>query len=169
MNVSDFFGKKVVSTSGKAGYVISVNGGAGRIECLVCADEDEKEFFIDVKNVLSVGDKVVFEDRQSAMKAAKPLRLGRAGFDEKGTYLGEVEDYVFKGNKLIKAKIGKKNYPADELTCGDVIIVKGKKRLKQDVIRDGAVILKKGTVVTPEVLERAREAGEYVQTSLKSI
>lgn len=169
MNVSEFFGKKVVSTQGKEGYVISVNGGAGRVECLVCADGDEREFFIDVKNVLSVGDKIIYEDRQSAMKSARPLRLGRAGFDEKGTYLGEVEDYTFKGNKLLKAKIGKKNYAADELTCGDVVIVKGKKRLKEDVISGGKVILKKGTPVTPEVLEKARAAGEYVQTNLKSI
>lgn len=169
MNVSDFFGKKVVSTAGETGYVISVNGGAGRVECLVCADADEREFYIDIKSVLSVGDKIVYEDRQRAMKSAKPLRLGRAGFDEKGTYLGEVEDYIFKGNKLIKAKIGKKSYPAEELTCGDVIIVKGRKRLKEDVVSGGKVILKKGTPVTGEVLEKARAVGEYIQTNLKSI
>ena len=63
MNVSDFFGKKVVSTAGETGYVISVNGGAGRVECLVCADADEREFYIDIKSVLSVGDKIVYEDK----------------------------------------------------------------------------------------------------------
>ena len=87
MNVSQFIGKKVVSTQGKTGYVLSVNGGNGRVECLACADEDEKEFLIDVKNIVSAGEKIVFDDRAGAMAAAKPLRLGRAGFDENGAYI----------------------------------------------------------------------------------
>ena len=169
MNVSVLFGKKVVSTSGKSGYILSVNGGHGRVECLVCADEDENEFIIDIKNVLSFGEKVVFEDRESAIKSACPLALGRAGFDEKGKYLGEVCEYTFNGNKLLRAKIGKKNYSASDVVCGDAVIVKQKKRLKQDVIKDGKVIFKKGTPITEEVLASAERQGEYVQTNLKSL
>jgi len=111
MKVSMFYGKPVESTAGKKGYVISVNANAGRLECLVCADEDEKEFFVDLKNVISIDGKIVYEDRDSAFKASKPVRLGRAGFDENGKYLGNLEDYVFSGNKLLKAKIGKKKLP----------------------------------------------------------
>ena len=55
MNVSVLFGKKVISTSGKSGYIISVNGGLGRVECLVCADNDENEFIVDIKNVVRTG------------------------------------------------------------------------------------------------------------------
>ena len=167
MNVSVLFGKKIVSTAGKAGYIISVNGGNGRVECLVCADEEEKEFIVDVKNVISFGEKIVYEDRESAIKRSRPLSLGRAGFDEKGTYLGEVADYTFNGNKLLRAKIGKKTYPADNLTCGDAVIVKNKKRLKADVVKDGKVIFKKGTAVTEEMLATAERQGEYIQTNLK--
>lgn len=169
MNVSQFIGKKVVSTQGRTGYVLSVNGGNGRVECLACADDDEKEFIIDVKNIVSVGDKIIFDDRSGAIAAAKPLRLGRAGFDENGAFLGEICDYIFKGNVLLKAKIGKKNYPAERLVCGDVVIVKNVKRLAHDVIKDGEVIFKKGTPVTAQLMKKAQAMGEYVQTSLKSL
>ncbi|MDE6505491.1 MAG: hypothetical protein K2L42_06455 [Clostridia bacterium] len=169
MNISELFGKKIVSTQGKVGYIISVYGGAGRVECLLCADAEENEFTVDVKNIVSLGEKVIYEDRESAIKSAKPLRLGRAVFDEKGIYIGDVEDYIFAKDKPLKAKIGKKNYPAEGLVCGDVVIVKNTKRLKSDVLKNGKVIIKKGTSVTSEVLLKARENGEYVQTNLKSI
>ena len=40
MKVSDLYGKKIESTACKKGYIISVNANAGRLECLICADED---------------------------------------------------------------------------------------------------------------------------------
>lgn len=169
MVVSEIYGKKIESTNGKKGYVISVNANEGVLECFICADEDEKEFAVDVKNVLSVGEKIIYEDREKAIKAAKPLRLGCAGFDEQGKYLGVLKEYSFQGNKLCKVKIGKKNYPAEVITYGDVVIVKGAKRLKYDVVKNGKVIIKKGTPVTDGLLKSAEKQGEYIQTNLKSI
>lgn len=170
MNVSEFYGKKVESTAGKKGYVISVNAYAGKLECLICADEDENEFAVDVKNIVTLENNlIVYEDRESAIKASKPLRLGCAGFDEKGVYLGNLEEYTFSKNKLLKAKIGKKTYPAEGVLLGDVAIVKRIKRVKADVIKNGKVIIKKGTPLTNEVLADAESQGEYIQTSLKSI
>lgn len=169
MNVSEIYGKKIESTAGKKGYVISVNAIDGVLECFICADENEKEFAVDVKNIVSIGEKIVYEDRENTFKKSKPLRLGRAGFDEHGKYLGILEEYSFKGNKLSKIKIGKKNYPAEGIICGDVIIVRGAKRLKFDVIKDGKIIIKKGTPVTGNLLKSAEKQGEYVQTNLKSI
>lgn len=170
MNVSEFYGKKVESTAGKKGYVISVNAYEGKLECLICADEDENEFAVDVKNIVTLENNlIVYEDRESAIKASKPLRLGCAGFDEKGVYLGNLEEYTFSKNKLLKAKIGKKTYPAEGVLLGDVAIVKRIKRVKADVIKNGKVIIKKGTPLTNEVLADAESQGEYIQTSLKSI
>ncbi len=169
MNVSLLYGKKAVSTEGRQGYVISVNVAGGKIECLTCADEDENEFSIDMKNVLKVGETILFEDREKAIKAAKPVRLGRASYDDKGTYLGNLEDMTLSGNKILSVKIGKKSYQAGELIYGDVVIAKRTKRLKSDVIKDGKVIIKKGTPLTGEVLSAAEKEGEYVQTNLKSL
>lgn len=169
MNISEFYGKKIVSDGGREGYVVSVNGGAGRVECLICADGDENEFTVDARDIVSVGNKIVYEDRAKAIKSARPIRLGRAGFDENGTFLGTVEDMEFKNGKLLKTRIGRKSYPADKLIYGDVIIVKGLKKLKSDVVKDGKVLIKKGTPVTGKVLEKAAENGEYIQTNLKTL
>ena len=73
MKVSDLYGKKIESTAGKKGYIISVNANAGRLECLICADEDENEFAVDINSIVSVeNNKIIYEDRESAIKAAKP-------------------------------------------------------------------------------------------------
>ena len=169
MKVSEIYGKQVISTQGRQGYVISVNAHKDRLECLICADESEREFVIDFKNVLSIGEKIVFEDRESEILKATPLRLGRASFDEKGNYLGTLNDFTVLGKQLKSAKIGKKNYPADGVIFGDAVIVKSSRRLKSDVVKDGGIILKKGTVVTDQILDEAAAAGEYIQTTLKSI
>ncbi len=169
MNVSLLYGKKVISTEGREGYVISVNAAAGKIECLTCADEDENEFSVDMKNVLKISDKILFEDRERVIKAAKPVRLGRASYDDEGKYLGNLEDMTYTGRKILRAKIGKKSYQASELTCGDVVIAKKTKRLKSDVIKDGVIIIKKGTPLTGGVLSAAEKEGEYIQTNLKSL
>lgn len=169
MNVSLLYGKKVVSTEGRRGYVISVNAAAGRIECLTCADEDENEFLIDMKNVLKIGDTILFEDRDRAIKSAKPVLLGRAGYNEAGDFLGTLEDMTYSGNKILKVKIGKKSYQANELTYGDVVITRNAKKLKSDVLKDGKVLIKKGTPLTGKILSYAEKEGELVQTNLKSI
>ncbi|MDE7167360.1 MAG: hypothetical protein K2O28_00765 [Clostridia bacterium] len=169
MNVSMLYGKKVISTEGRKGYVISVNAAAGKIECLTCADEDENEFHIDMKNVLKIDETILFEDRERAIKAAKPIRLGRASYDDGGIYLGNLEDMSYSGKRILRVKIGKKSYSPSELIYGDVVIAKKTKRLKSDVIKDGVVIIKKGTPVTGEVLKKAEKAGELIQTNLKSI
>lgn len=169
MVISELYGKIIESTAGKKGYILSVNGRAGRAECIVCADADENEFTVDFRDVISAGAKVVYEDRLTAIKNSRPFKIGLAGFDEEGKYLGLVEDYVFEGTSLISAKIGKKNYPAERLVLGDAVIVKKAKRLKSGVEKNGKILFKKGVLVTDEVLKKALEEGEYVQTNLKTI
>ncbi len=170
MKISDFYGKKTVSTEGKRGYVVSVNISGGKAECLICADSDENEFAIDIRNVLRIGEnKIIYEDRQTAISRAKPVRLGSPGFDESGNFLGTLADVSFNKNGLLSAKIGKKNYPADRIVSGDVIIVKNVKTVKSDVTKDGKIIIKKGTPVTEDVLKTAENQGEYVQLTMKSI
>ena len=169
MKISEIYGKTVESTAGKRGYVITVKANGDRLECLVCADEDENEFTVDVNNIVKYGETIIFNDRESAIKSAIPIQLGRASFDECGKYLGNLNEYSFEGNTLLKAKIGKKNYPAGELICGDAVIVKKLKKLKSAVIKEGKIIIKSGTYLTDKVLNEAKEQGEYVQTTMKSI
>ena len=169
MNASSLFGKKVESTGGKSGYVIGVRASAKKIECLECADEDENEFIIDCDYVKRWGETIIFTDRQCDIAASKPLKLGLPAFDENGKYLGELSDFNIQGTRLTKAKIGKKNYPAEGIIMGDAAIVKRVRAVKSDVIKDGKVIIKKGTPLSEDSLKLAESVGEYVQTNLKAI
>ncbi len=170
MKVSSFYGMKVESASGKCGYVISVNVNGGKLECLICADEDENEFAVDVNNIISVKNCVTFEDRESAIKSSVPLRLGKPVYDGEGMYMGTLTDFSLEKDRLCAAFVGRKKFSADDIVCGDAVIVKNKARiLKSDVKKDGRVILKRGTPLTPEVLQKAQEEGEYVQTNLKTL
>lgn len=168
MKVSSIYGKKILSTAGKEGYVISVNAD-GQSLFLTCADGNEKEFCVDMATVISIGDKIIYDGTECINCNAVPLRLGRAGFDMRGNYLGNLEDFTVTGGRLKTAKIGKKNYPVEGLILGDVIIVKDLRRLNFDVVKDGNTLFKKGAYLTDEVLAEAASAGEYVQTTLKSI
>lgn len=168
MKVSKIFGKRIMSTNGKDGYVISVCAD-GQSLCFVCADDDEREFTVDMSNVISLGDSILYDGTESDRGATAPMRLGRAGFDMRGNYLGNLEDVTLSGGRLKTAKIGKKNYPVEGLILGDVVIVKNIRRLKSDVIKDGVTLFKKGAHITDEILSEAASAGEYVQTTLKSL
>ena len=169
MKVSELIGKQVLGTEGRQGYVISVNAEGAKIEYLLCADEGEREFIVDIENITQAGEIIAFEEKKSVKSHAAPLRLGRACFDERGIYLGVLEDYSFFGDRIKNARIGKKNYPAEGIIAGDIVIVKNFRRLGSDVIKDGKTLYKKGTYVTAEVLTEAALSGEYVQTTLKSL
>ncbi|MCM1532674.1 MAG: hypothetical protein NC114_10455 [Ruminococcus flavefaciens] len=169
MKISILYGMPVQSTAGKTGYVISVNESLGKIQCLVCADENENEFAIDVKNIISVNDKVTFEDRESVIKHSTPVRLGKPVYSGEGKFLGHLTDLNVESNEVVSAQVGKKKFSAGNFVCGDAVIVKKFERvLKSDVKKDGRVILRRGTSLTPEVLEKAQEEGEYIQANLKS-
>ncbi len=169
MNASNLFGKKVESAAGAEGYVVEVRASGGKIECLVCADEDENEFLVDAENVKKWGETIIYTDRAREIKKSGALRLGLPAYDENGRYLGELSDFSLRGARILKAKIGKKNYPAEGVTCGDAAIVRRARVLKSDVIKNGEVIIKKGTPISEESLKIAENAGEYVQAKLKSI
>ena len=50
-----------------------------------------------------------------------------------------------------------------------MIIKNSAQILKSDVKKGNRVIIKRGTPLTPEILDKARKKGEYVQTKLKTI
>lgn len=176
MKLSSIYGKEVLSSAGRRGYVLSVNAKNGRLSHLLCADENEREFTVGFSDITRFGDPILYHGETLSGKedncdraAAVPVRLGRAGFDAKGGFLGFLEDFTFSGDRLINAKIGKKNYPAEEVVLGDVVIVKPCRKLSDDVKKDGKVLLKKGAPLTANALDAARKEGEYVQAQLKSL
>ena len=111
MKISELFGKKVNGTAGKSGYVLSVFANGNKLEYLVCADENEREFTIDFKNIKSVRESVTFEEAESQYAAARPLRLGRPVFDCEGLYLGKLTEITCDKNAVTSAHVGNNNNP----------------------------------------------------------
>ena len=170
MKISELFGKKVNGTAGKSGYVLSVFANGNKLEYLVCADENEREFTIDYKNIKSVRESVTFEEAESQYAAARPLRLGRPVFDCEGLYLGKLTEITCDKNAVTSAHVGNKKFSAEDVVCGDAVIVKNSARIiKSDVKKNGKILFRRGTPLTGEVLKKAQKQGEYVQTNLKTI
>lgn len=169
MKVSIYYGKETLSLAGKKGYIISVNIKGGKIVSFTCADENEKRFLVDAKAVKSVKEKVVYSE-EGKPEAGASLRLGVPVYDCEGNFLGRLTDFIAEKNNLVYACSGNKKYSADDIVCGDAVIVKSSARiLKSDVKKNGRIILKKGTPLSSETLKKAQLAGEYIQANLKSL
>lgn len=168
MKVSDFLGRRVISTAGREGYVFSVELCDEQQIYLACADGNEREFYVGVKSAANRGGRIIFEESATPTHST-PLRLGRACFDQSGNYLGRLQDFTVCGGRLKTARVANKNYPVEGLILGDIALLKDVRRIRRDVTKNGKVLFKKGTPVTEELLNEAALCGEYVQTTLKSL
>lgn len=132
MKISELYGKQVESEDGKTkGYVLGVSCDGDRIEFLLCSDQNEKEFFIEVGCIKSVGEKIIYEDALSKLKRTRLLRLGKASYNGSGKFMGHFEDCECNDFVLQTAVIGKKKYDFNRLICGDVILIKDKDRAEK--------------------------------------
>ena len=170
MKISEIYGKEVKSKEGKLrGWVRGVIGTAGALQFLQCFDEEEREFDVDVKDVIKFGEIIIFEDRAAAKSESRDMRLGIPAYNESGVFLGHLKE-IEQDRNGTKYVIGKKRYDASDVSAGDAVIVREKRTLKENVVsEDGAIVLKKGTVLSDEALKRAEIAGEYFQAQLKTI
>ena len=170
MKLSVLFGKKVESASDKSGYVIRINAIGNSITSFTCADADEEEFDIPVKNVKSVKNAITYSYAGTHGGAEKSVTLGRPVFDSEGTYIGKLTDISFEKYEIAYVFVGNKKFSADDVICGDAVIIKSNVRfLKSDVKKNGKVVFRRGTPLTEEVAAKAQLIGEYVQTNLKTI
>ena len=170
MKLSQVFGKAVESLTERSGYVISVNACGNKITSLTCADRDEAEFDIPIKNVKSIKRAITYTCCGVREKNEKSVRLGKPVFDCEGTFVGKLTDMSFEKNKITCIYVGNKKFPADDVICGDAVIIKSNIRfLRSDVEKNGKIIFKRGTPLTDAIAEKAQFMGEYVQTNLKTI
>ncbi|MDE6441158.1 MAG: hypothetical protein K2L12_00205 [Clostridia bacterium] len=169
MKISMFYGKNIISRSGMNGYVICVYAEGLKLCSLVCADENEKKFEVDFKNLTVTKGKLIFKESKPQI-CGQPLRLGKPVFDYEGNYLGKLTDLSFEKDELTFAHVGKCKFSVNDIVLGDAVIVKNSARiLKSNVKKNGRVIIKRGTPLTPDIILKAQKQGEYVQTNLKTI
>ena len=170
MKVSVLYGKKITNAQGIRGYVLGVYSQDGKITALECADGDENLFYVNFKNVLSVKERITFCGDGDGECTGRPVRLGKPVYDCFGNLLGILSEITADGEKLKYAHVGKHKFSYGDIICGDAVIVRNSARiLRSDVVKNGKVLIKRGTPVTEEVLNKAAAKGEYVQTSLKCL
>ena len=168
MKLSCIYGKKTLSAEEKEGYVTSVCADGFKITGFKCADGDETEFFIPVEKIKRIKDKIIYA--QSGTASGKPVNLGKPSFDCEGNYLGKLTDVTAENYMITAVNVGNKKFSADDIVLGDAVLIKSSARiLKSDVKKNGKILIKRGTPLSPDVLKKAQEKGEYVQTNLKSI
>ena len=170
MKVSVLYGKRITNAEGIRGYVLGVNAREDKLACLVCADGNENIFAVDFEKIKSVKERITFSGECTAQPAGEALRLGKPVYDCVGNFLGTLTELTTEGNKIKFAHVGKIKFAYTDIINGDAIIVRNSARiLKSDIVKNGRVILKRGTPVTDAVLDKAAKRGEYVQTSLKCL
>ncbi len=169
MKLSDIYGREVLGSDGKKrGWVRGILGKGGTPQFLQCFDEDDREFDIDVNDVEKFGEKIIFSDRAHLKSQCSRLRLGLPAYSAAGRFLGNLNDIV-SNRRGVHYIIGKKRYGAENICVGDAVIVSEPRTLKDDVLSEGTVIIKKGAPLTADALKKAEEAGEYFQAQMKTI
>jgi hypothetical protein len=124
MKVSWLIGRAIQSSDKKKhGYVLAVCVANGNVVSLLCADEHEKEFVVDVKDITAFAESLVFEDRSAILKAAVPVQLGKQSYNANGQYLGVLTDYEWDNGTLANAIIDGKPYAPNLVKVGDIALV----------------------------------------------
>jgi uncharacterized protein YrrD len=185
--LSELFGKCVEEKGGKVGYILGVIAENNKIARIVCADENEKRFFVPFCNLQSFGEKLIFEKATKTEKSErgqsaesqgkykgrkgeeKSLRLGIPAFDFCGKYLGVLSDYLYEADTIKCGVIGGKVIPFSRLFVGDIVLVNLERCVKCDVVKGDEVLLKRGSPLSKSAIEKVKSHGEYIQTKLKSL
>ena len=125
MKISQLYGKKIESSNKKkCGYILGISHTGDRIDGYICCNESENEFFADSSAARFIGDRAIVLKTDKAAKRGARLKLGHAVYSEDGKFLGHVEDYTVKGNKIIYAHVGRRKLDFGRLSFGDVAILK---------------------------------------------
>lgn len=95
MLISSLVGKTVLSRSGERfGYVLALRPARDmkKLSCLVCADDDEEEFFLPARAVLSVEDAVIAGRQRTNAPTGIPSPIGSPVYTHTGEQLGTITD-----------------------------------------------------------------------------
>jgi hypothetical protein len=129
MKISNLYGIKVESFNKKKnGYVLNIATEGNQITCLICIDDNEREFLIKTADIISMGEKIVFDKGSTKQPCKNKLQLGKSCFTQSGKFLGKLTDYEYTNFNLKFAIIGNKKFATTRLSFGDIIIVTDDKK-----------------------------------------
>ena len=127
MNLSRLYTMTVERVDGKRhGYVIAAIREGDGVAALLCADENECEFFIEPDGIVRMSDSIVYRTEGKRRGRRGTMRLNVPCYNEYGRFMGYIEDYVMKQLTLKTCVIAGKNYPAERICVGDIALLKSK-------------------------------------------
>ena len=128
MRFSSWIGKDVLSRSGeRLGYVVALRltRDMKKLSCLVCADEEEAEFYLPARAVLSAEDAVIAGRQRFEMPTGQPCPVGRSVYLHTGEFFGVIAD-VDTGEEpalAVWTEDGERSVPAACAAMGETVIV----------------------------------------------
>ncbi|MDE6274436.1 MAG: hypothetical protein K2L87_05250 [Clostridiales bacterium] len=131
MQLSTIIGKQILSPSGELlGYVKNAYLSRTLLKPAVfaCIDDDEEEFYLNVNNILSIGDVIIAQKSRISLPAGLvACPVGKTAYSHLGQELGIVGDYLFgEGTESVFLLIRdgvQTPQPANRLSVGEKVIV----------------------------------------------
>lgn len=137
MKVSEIYGKPVERIDGKKrGYILGISRAGDRIEGYICCNENETEFFAAHDTARFKGEIAIVSKTGKPTKRGDGLKLGYAVYTENGKFLGHVDDYTVKKDRILYAHVGKRKIRFNSLSFGDVAIVKSAEPVAEIAAKD---------------------------------
>ena len=125
MTVSKLYSLPVERVDGKRrGYVLAVIREGDGIAALACADDKEREFFIEPDKIVRTADAIIYQTEGVKRSKRGALRLNMPCYDERGKFLGYAEDFTLKAFALKNCIIDGKAYPCERVCLGDIAVLK---------------------------------------------
>lgn len=130
MQLTSLIGKLVLSPAGeKIGYVIAAlpSRDLKKVSCLLCADNDEEEFYLPVKNILSYGDALIANRSRTSIPTGISCPIGNAVYSHTGGFLGTLGELLLGDGGaplfIVHHEGSKLTFPYSRVSLGDAVIV----------------------------------------------
>lgn len=129
MELSTIIGKPVLSPAGeRLGYVKNVYVGKNldSVLSLGCIDDEEEEFYLPYRAVLSAEDAVIARPHAVSAPSGVPCPIGMAAYSHRGEALGIVTDLLFTdgGASVVVLRDGVRTpYDGALVSVGETAIV----------------------------------------------
>lgn len=197
MYLTDLIGQEITADNTAIGYSYAVcfSHGCKKVTALLCADEEEEDFFLPLSPDAFKGGKLVMpRSRKSKNTGTVYSPFSRPIYRSDGVFLGFVTDMVLSDFKVTALQAGEKVFPAEEVTAfGDCILIGQKAKggqkkeqektpssarqrrplvlgrtVKADILdEEGNLLFARGTAVTPKILRQAVKFNRLIELTAK--
>ena len=123
-------------TKKNRGYILAITCDKNIIEGYICCDEHENEFFAESAGTKFSTGSATFLLTGKENKKGYRLKLGVPLYSDDGKFLGYIDDFTFKGNRIALAHVGKRKFAFDKLVLNDVAILKSDDRSAEIAAKD---------------------------------